>query len=266
METESIEVEMVDLDDSVATNSSMGSTDTEEFIDLGDDDEEDLEIVRETEGSTRSLRSGTRAAAAEAARAKCSVCRQRLGEVRRHTATEGAGAEQVIADTTVNIAMDAEDGQALQYKLTDFAVYDSEGHLVPIFAESLLSRYKQLFLSGRVLRVDMEESEEGLRAASLGPITQWNNATGIEGGENNVIISMVVGEQELEFNLVRPSEEYLPLYENTFRMIFMANRIIVKLLAVTEAGGSMEYSELLEFLDSLEAPVLGGRALPRWDD
>ena len=70
METESIEVEMVDLDDSVATNSSMGSTDTEEFIDLGDDDEEDLEIVLETEGSTRSLRSGTRAAAAEVPTAK----------------------------------------------------------------------------------------------------------------------------------------------------------------------------------------------------
>ena len=63
----------------------------------------------------------------------------------------------------------------------------------------------------------------------------------MEGGENNVIISMRCGQRDIEFNLVRPGPEYLPLYEKTFRMVYMANRIIVKLLDVNEGGGSMEY-------------------------
>ena len=80
-----------------------------------------------------------------------------------------------------------------------------------------------------------------LQVVDLGPITQWNNATGMEGGENNVIISMRCGQRDIEFNLVRPGPEYLPLYEKTFRMVYMANRIIVELLDVNERGGSMEY-------------------------
>ena len=101
---------------------------------------------------------------------KCSTCRQRLADVRHYSPGEGAGAEQVIAHPTVNICMDADDDQALQYKLTDFAVYDkvsdTEQHLVPIFAESLLSRYKKLYLAGKVLRLDSEEGEEGLKVRS----------------------------------------------------------------------------------------------------
>ena len=89
---------------------------------------------------------------------------------------EGCRAEQVIAHPAVNICMDTEDDQALQYKLTDFAVYDkvsdTEQHLVPIFAESLLSHYKKLYLAGKVLRLDSEEGEEGLKVGTVSPCTE----------------------------------------------------------------------------------------------
>ena len=107
---------------------------------------------------------------------KCSTCRQHLAEVRHYSPGEGAGAEQVIAHPAVNICMDTEDDQALQYKLTDFAVYDkvsdTEQQLVPIFAESLLSRYKKLYLAGKVLRLGSKEGEEGLKVGTVSPCTE----------------------------------------------------------------------------------------------
>ena len=173
------------------------------------------------------------------AREKCSNCRQRLAEVKTFKPSgRSAGVVEVVKEPSINIAMDVEDGEALQYKLTDFIIYDNaedssiDGHLVPIFAESLLSRGVKLWLAGRVLRLDSEVTEVGLEVEGLGPITQWNNATGMEGGENNVIISIKHAGKELEFNLVRPHSSYLPLYQNTFRMVFMANNIIVKLIEV----------------------------------
>ena len=55
--------------------------------------------------------------------------------------------EQLSKDQAVNIDL-GEEQESLQYKLTDFAVYDKvnegERHLVPIFAESLLSAMKEL--------------------------------------------------------------------------------------------------------------------------
>ena len=123
-------------------------------IDLEDDDSEpEILLDQSVSGFTsgRSLRSGTggrdrwvlalqsfllspcRPAHAAATPAlpqgaksteKCSTCRQHLAEVCHYSPGKGAGAEQVIAHPAVNICMDTEDDQALQYKLTDFAVYD----------------------------------------------------------------------------------------------------------------------------------------------
>ena len=116
------------------------------------------------------------------------------------------------------------------------------------------------------MRIDQEDEEDGLSVVDLGPITQWTNVTGIKGGENNVILSMEYKGVDAEVNLVRPHKKYMPLYKNIFRMVFMTNKIIMKLIECTDKGGSMEYSELLEFLDSLNAPQLFEEKLPRCDE
>ena len=254
-----------DSDIEMLDQNSTGQDD--QVIQLGDEEEDDEpQILEESlNTSSRSLRSGVRS---QFSNEKCGTCRQRLAEVRSFTPGEGVGEDQVVADPRVNIVLDSEeDGElALQYKLTDFTVYDGEHHLVPIFAESLLSRNKKIYLAGRLLRLDQEEGEEGLQVVGLGPIVAWNNATGMEGGENNVIISTKVGEKEVEYNLVRPSQVYLPLFEATYRMISMANSIIVKLLQVQDYGGQLEYSEMLEFLEGIPPPELLGKSLPKCDE
>ena len=72
-----------------------------------------------------------------------------------------------------------------------------------------------------------------MSVVDLGPITQWTNVTGIKGGENNVILSMVYKGVDAEVNLVRPHKKYMPLYKNIFRMVFMTNKIIMKLIECT---------------------------------
>ena len=249
-----------------------------EVVELDEEEEDDLQIVHESTTTTstkvhttsgRVLRSGTVGASAVVSLEKCTICRQRLAELHRFHPEGGVGLDQLSKDQAVNIDL-GEELESLQYKLTDFAVYDKvnegERHLVPIFAESLLSAKKELWVSGKVVRIDQEDEEDGLRVADLGPITQWTNVTGIEGGENNVILSMEYKGVDVEFNLVRPHKKYMPLYKNIFRMVFMANKIIMKLIECTDKGGSMEYSELLEFLDSLNAPQLFEEKLPRCDE
>ena len=88
--------------------------------------------------------------AAVLAGTKCPNCRQRLNVVKNYKPLAGKREKEIISDPLVNILMDEEDQRALQYKLTDFAVYDKPssepgGHLVPIFAESLLFRRAKSF-------------------------------------------------------------------------------------------------------------------------
>merc|ERR1740137_15848 len=219
--------------------------------------------------SVSSLDLGKEAAAL--AGTKCPNCRQRLNVVKNYKPKPGRGEKEVFKDPMVNIMMDEEDQRALQYKLTDFAVYDkpsseSGGHLVPIFAESLLSTGKKIYLSGKVLRLDSQEGDEGLQVVDIGPITEWTNMTGMEGGQENIILGTRSGGKDIEFNLLKPCDEYLSMYKTTYRMVYMANSIIIELISCNENGGFMEYAELLEFIDKLDPPVLYGEILPRCDE
>jgi len=202
---------------------------------------------------------------------KCPHCRQRLNVVKKYKPRPGKSAKDILNDDLVNIMMDEDDQSSLQYKLTDFAVYDkpsseSGGHLVPIFAESLLSTGKKIYLSGKVLRLDCQEGDKGLNVVDIGPITEWTNMTGMEGGQENIILNTRHGGKDLEFNLLKPCDEYLEMFKNTYRMVFMANSIITKLIDCNEKGVFMEYAELLEFIDKLEPPALYGDILQRCDE
>ena len=163
----------------------------------------------------------------------------------------GVGSEQLSKDLAVNIDL-GEELESLQYKTTDFAVYDKmnegERHLVPIFAESLLSAKKELWVSGKVVMIDQEDEKDGLRVADLGHITQWTNVIGIEGGENNVILNMEYKGVDVEFNLVRPHKKYMPLYLKIIRMVFKTG--IVSLAKKLDRETKESYNLTVRVIDS----------------
>ena len=254
-ETENEESEVVDLDIS-------------EII-LDDEDSGD-EIEYLGEETSRPKRNVRRSVSFSPSFIKCSNCRQSQTTV--FSPKPGASLKEVIAEEKVNIMMDLdeeeeEEGIPLQYKITEFTVYCKEGkdrHLVPIFTENLISNDKKIFLAGKVVRLDCQEGDEGIEAVDLGPITLWSNATGMDVDQENIIISTESEGRPVEFNLLRPSAEYLTMFKTIYRQTYLANRIITKLVELE--GGWLEYPELLEFVSQLEPPVLYGTRLAECDE
>ena len=249
----------------------------ESIIDITDnditveDDEEDLEVLEVINGvKTRSGRQLQRSFAASSV--KCQNCRQ--SNPKCFTPADGVGNSEVVRSPIVNIVLDDDDdeenAEPLQYKITNFSIYckadGEENHLVPVFADNLLITGKKIYLSGKVLRLDCQEDDEGLQVKDIGPITMWSNATGMDHDQENIIISSEHAKKELEFNLIRPSQEYLNIFKDVYRMAFLGNRIITKLLDCAEDGMLMEYEELLGFVRNLESPSFFGEKLPPCDD
>ena len=258
------------LDSSVAsindeTIESIDVTDNDITI---DDEEDDIEVLQVTSGVQ--TRSGRMFAVSNV---KCQNCRQ--SSPKCFTPADGVGNEDVVNSPVVNIILDTDedvegDAYPLQYIITDFSIYcksdNDENHLVPVFADNLLIAGKKIYLSGKVLRLDCQEDDEGLQVKDVGPITMWSNATGMDVGQENIIISSEHGKRELEFNLLRPSATYLDIFKDVYRMAFLGNRIITKLQECAEDDMLMEYEELLEFVRTLESPTFFGEKLPACDD
>ena len=59
--------------------------------------------------------------------------------------------ETATEDPSVRIDVEEDDNQqSLQFKLTNFTVFDKRGHIVPIFDPDLINKGKQLYFSGCV--------------------------------------------------------------------------------------------------------------------
>ena len=83
---------------------------------------------------------------------------------------------------------------------------------MPVFAENLLITGKKIYFSGKVLRLDQEEHEDGLLVKQI-QIVQWSNQTGMDLEQENIIISAECGSKKLEFNLLKPCQDYLFMFE-----------------------------------------------------
>ena len=77
----------------------------------------------------------------------------------------------------------------------------------------------------------------------------------MDDSQEQIILNTRCKGRDVEYNLVQPSAEYLVLYENTYRMVYMCNKIIIQLCQYNRDDRLMEYSELLEFIDSLDPPT-----------
>ena len=262
--------DIVTLDASDLNQSNTSNCPEEVTLDSDDDDDDEIEYLgEETVRRKKNVRSvPKRLASQSVSQNKCNNCRQ--NQKTFFTPKSGASLNDVITDDRVNIMMDLEeeDDAPLQYKMTDFTVYCKEGsegsHLVPIFTENLISNGRSIFLCGEVLRLDSQEGEEGLRAVDIGPITMWSNATGMNVDQENIIISAECGGRSVEFNLLRPSSQYLPMFRTIYRQVYLANRIITALDDLESRW--LEYSELLEFVSQLPAPALYGETLAPCDE
>ena len=61
-------------------------------------------------------------------------------------------------------------------------------------------------------RLDQEEHEDGLIVRDI-EVVMWSNATGMDLEQENIIISAECGSKKLEFNLLKPCQDYLFMFE-----------------------------------------------------
>ena len=266
-------VENDTLDSSVTTVDQSFNNQSVEEIDVSDDDvttidddEDDVEVIGCTTISKKKFVAATQS--------KCNNCRQANKQF--YSPPEGVGAADLLSDENVNIVleMDDDDGdegeEPLQYKITQFSIYcreERDTHMVPVFAENLLITGKKIFMSGKVVRLDGEEEDEGLRVKDIGPITMWSNATGTDNDVENIIISAEHGTREIEFNLMKPCAEYKTIFQDVYRMVYLSNKIITQLKECAEDGNyEYEYEDLLSHIRGLDRPTFDGEKLPFCDD
>jgi len=202
--------------------------------------------------------------------AKCHDCRQRLSDVKvikPHRETKESREENVIQDPRINIDEDGSVGEALQFKLTDFTVYCRSGHIVPIFAADILNVGKKLYFSGKVQMIIADPSDEtGVELIQGGPISEWSNGAGQDDINEDIILSTVVGNKDVEYHLVKPSDVYGEIFHSVYRMAYMSNKIITRLCSMNDQNLFMEYGELIEFINDLPQPNFHGKLLPIVDE
>ncbi|XP_071444299.1 DNA (cytosine-5)-methyltransferase 1-like [Hetaerina americana] len=137
-----------------------------------------------------------------------------------------------------------------QNKITDFSVFDQEGHLCP-FDNGLIERNVLLFFSGYVKAIYEENSdiEGGIPAKNIGPINEWW-LSGFDGGESALIgFSTGFG----EYILMSPSQEYAPFMAAVQEKIFMS-KVVIEFLCGARGNSGDTYEDLLNTLRTTVPP------------
>jgi len=197
---------------------------------------------------------------------KCFVCKQRTAEVKT-IELPTVGVKEEVAVENPDIRIDGDDNAALQFKLTNFTIFDKSGHVVPIFAPDIINKYKKLYFSGKIQSIVADDDDiEGVNVFEAGPIVEWTNRAGHDTSKEDIMLNTKVNDRDVEYHLVSPSDDYREVYESVYRMVYMSNKIITELCDRNDRNELMEYGELLEFVANLKSPVLQGKQLQPIDE
>ena len=110
-----------------------------------------------------------------------------------------------------------------QYKLTNYTVYDKEGHIAP-FDTGIIDENKLIYFSGYLKHLTCEDPsvEDGVPVTDCGPINAWSNA-GFDGGEKALTIFST---GFAEYYLMEPSEAYQPFARQVEEKVFLTKHVI----------------------------------------
>ena len=131
-----------------------------------------------------------------------------------------------------------------QFKLTNYTVYDKEGHIAP-FDTGIIEKGTQIFFSGYLKHLTCEDPsvEDGIPVFDCGPIYAWSNA-GFDGGEKALTI---ISTGFADYYLMEPSEAYQPLARQVEEKVFLTKHVIEYLTRMrdVELRPDVEYEDLL---------------------
>ncbi|CAK1556371.1 unnamed protein product [Leptosia nina] len=161
---------------------------------------------------------------------KCGSCGQFLNnsDIIYYQGHPQNSVEEYIALTNDKLLLiSGEEGDIMerpQTNITGFSIFDQEGHLVPIDG-GLIETDVRIYMSGYLKSICIESpdiDEECIPVKDIGPIIEWF-IHGFDGGSRNcVTLSTEFG----EYNLLKPSTEYMPLMNNLYEKIWLSKVVI----------------------------------------
>eukprot|EP00057_Strongylocentrotus_purpuratus_P012708 XP_011667182.1 PREDICTED: DNA (cytosine-5)-methyltransferase PliMCI isoform X1 [Strongylocentrotus purpuratus] len=187
---------------------------------------------------------------------RCKECRQPLDDpdLKLFPGDPDDAREEYITLTDPRLSLltgDEEDtmsyDERLQFKITNFSVYDKSTHLCA-FDSGLIEKNKELYFSGYVKPIYDENSsiEGGIPTKRMGPINEWFT-TGFDGGEKALIgFSTAFA----EYIVMSPSEEYKPFWTAVQEKIYMS-KILIEFLQSTQDA---VYEDLLSQIQTTVPP------------
>ena len=140
-----------------------------------------------------------------------------------------------------------------QYKLTNYTVYDKEGHIAP-FDTGIIEKGIPIYFCGYLKHLTCEDPsiEDGVPVFDCGPIYAWSNA-GFDGGEKALTIFST---GFAEYYLMEPSEAYQPFARQVEEKVFLTKHVIEYLTRMrdVELRPDVEYEDLLDHLATVVPP------------
>ena len=201
---------------------------------------------------------------------RCTVCRQRLDDpsLSYFPGPPLNAVEECIALTDPSLSLFtgeeenvSEMDQRPILKLTQFGIYDQQGHLCALDGGAI-EQNQLLFAYGYVKAVYSENpgAEDGIAATEIGPINEWY-ISGFDGGERAVVGFATCYS---DYILMASSELYAPLMNELVEKIYLS-KILIEFLADDDTA---DYEDLLSKLAAAIMPngITGKKSIQRAND
>merc|ERR1719370_1856821 len=189
---------------------------------------------------------------------RCSTCRQLVEQAPQYLGHPNEAVEEFVGIVDKRLSLFEDDmggyDDALpQYKLTNYTVYDKEGHIAP-FDTGIIDKNKLIYFSGYLKHLTCEDPsiEDGIPVYDCGPINAWSNA-GFDGGEKALTIFST---GYAEYYIMEPSEVYKPFSKQVEEKVFLTKHVIEYLtrMRYVELRPDVEYEDLLNHLTTVVPP------------
>lgn len=186
---------------------------------------------------------------------KCVACRQLLNSetLKMFNGDSPEAVDEFIALASECLSLfDAEStgdewNDRPQHRLTDFSVYDEQGHLCP-FDTGLIEKNVHLYFSGYIKPIydDTPVLEGGVLAKKLGPIDAWYIA-GFDGGEKELIGFTTI---YADYLLTSCSDQYAHIYNLLREKTFLSKTVIEYL----ESDPECSLEDLINYIQTVVPP------------
>ncbi|XP_065183686.1 DNA (cytosine-5)-methyltransferase 1-like [Sycon ciliatum] len=187
--------------------------------------------------------------------ARCPDCHQLLDSptLKTYGGDPDNAVDEFVALADPQLCVFEDDGgqedinETPSHRLTDFTVYDKQGHVCP-FDGGLIERNVELFFSGVVKPIydDTTDVSVGVLTARLGPIDVWWTA-GFDGGDSALIGFSTA---YADYYLTAPSKEYEHIMSLMVEKIYMS-KLVIEFL---EENPHESYEDLVDMIQFSTPP------------